>query len=251
MTTTAADGTYTANAVVPGKYTVTATTDDGYVIHEADASFWAGNVTYNITMPTESSLSGIVYVDRDSNDAYSDGELLVDGATVSLIYTSSGATAATTMTDAAGAYALSDIIPGDYTIAVTRFNATLGFDDYSADQAITIGENATLTQNVSAALYKAQVTGIVTSGGVPVTNVSIGFSRDVSVVGNTAAVFAQTAVDGNGTYIIGLPPGTYAVIINQSVNESGSDVIYSFEGALTIVMGETTKTYDIAATRTD
>ena len=62
---------------------------------------------------------------------------------------------------------------------------------------------------------------------------------------NNTAQSATAKSDETGLYSAALMPGSYNVTVNQVVNESGTNVTYTYSSQLEIQIGEGTKTFDI------
>ncbi|MDI6917379.1 MAG: carboxypeptidase regulatory-like domain-containing protein [Thermoplasmatales archaeon] len=128
-------GHYTVTGVPPGTYNVTAS-KSGYVSStQTNVAVTAGNTTelnFTLTVSAEQqrgSISGTVK-DKNGNP--------VSGATVKA-YNASDMVAGTAYTNSTGGYTLSNLLPGTYTIKVSK----TGFQEYS--MSVTLGANQTLT----------------------------------------------------------------------------------------------------------
>jgi hypothetical protein len=104
----------------------------------------------------------------------------------------------------------------------------------------------TAVLNVSIGYAKVSLSGSTKDKdtGTTVSNISIRFLPEYSVVNNTAQP-VTTKSDETGSYSAVLMPGSYNVTVNQVVNESGTNVTYVYSGQLEIQIGEGTKIFDM------
>ena len=106
------DGTYTANNVKPGTYTITATKSDYSNFSKADVSIDYQHLTQEITMvKAPHTVSGTVKDDAGEPAAIENATVnILDGETI----------IGTATTNASGEYSISDIISGTYTIQAVK-----------------------------------------------------------------------------------------------------------------------------------
>ena len=120
------------------------------------------------------------------------------GATVTL----SGASSATTTTDANGNYSFTGLSNGSYTITPTL----IGYNFSNTSDAVTInGASVTVSTEIATSSSSStySISGTVTSGGAPLSGVTITLSGTSSGTATT---------DTNGDYsFTGLADGSYTV----------------------------------------
>ncbi len=159
---TDADGIYRFEHMPPGTYTILQEQPDGYFSgsqragsHGGDASVpnrisaipVAGGQTltdYDFCEVPPSSLSGMVFVDRNQNGRWDAGERTLSGVTMHLL-DAAGVQIATVKTDANGRYRFQHLPPGTYTV---RQEQPAGYFD-GAQQAGSHGGDATPTNKIT------------------------------------------------------------------------------------------------------
>jgi 3-deoxy-D-arabino-heptulosonate 7-phosphate (DAHP) synthase class II len=77
-----------------------------------------------------------------------------------------------------------------------------------------------------------------------VENITVDFKPN-----DNTAKSATTKSDKNGFYEVELAPGSYSVSVNETINESGENVTYTFTDTLVIKDTDVIKTYEIALAR--
>ncbi len=132
--TTAADGFWSVDGLLPGRYHVVQTQPDGWLDAWNTAGTAGGTAhnpgnridqihlgsgqdgeQYNFGEILPSIISGRVYVDMNANCGYDPGEPLLPGVTIHLL-NAEGAVLATTTTDAQGEYRFENLLPGVYGV---------------------------------------------------------------------------------------------------------------------------------------
>ena len=233
-------GYYSLSGLLPGYYLLNVYEGD-YSLYQEIIPFAAGNNTFNISRPINSSVSGTVYYDNDDNSAYNpDTDEKISDAKVELIYYSNlrqnYVSSKNTTTDSNGYYSLTDIIPGDYYIQAVKGS------EYVATNQLTIDANTTQTFNISMSLAPVNVSGYAKYLTIPIENATISFEKDNSISNNTA-VNDEAVTNKKGYYSIDLQPGTY----NVTVTKGDTVLEYYLEGEkLTITKGQGTATMDFA-----
>ncbi|MCK5301306.1 MAG: hypothetical protein KAJ21_05320, partial [Thermoplasmatales archaeon] len=145
-----------------------------------------------------------------------------------------------------GKYSFYSLIPGPYTI-----NAVKNLD-YSSDTTITVIENETLKQNISmnyATILLSGNTKEVEANDL-IDNVTINFIPDFNVGNNTAEEISIQS-DEKSVYSVDIKPGTYNVVVNQTIEENNITYRYIYIGNLEIEIGEGLKTLDIMITKVE
>ena len=183
--TTDASGHFAFDGVTPGSYTLTPSLAGGYTFAPTTLSV---EVNKDVTVQSFTSagahgISGTV------------SGVAVVGVTVQL----SGATSATTATDAAGHYGFAGLANGTYTVTPSLAGGYL--ISPASRQVILTGASATSQDFVSAGAYS--ITGAVT--GLVVAGVTMTLA-----IGATNVATATT--DASGKYgFAGLPNGSYSL----------------------------------------
>lgn len=240
--TTDEKGYYNASSLMPGYYRITTGDPDGFLIDDALILLYSGNTSHNISKPKPGAIEGNIYFDENGNSQYDVGEEM-SNVDVKLQYTklTTGLEVVELLTtDETGRYSFSSLVPGQYTINATKLL------DYEVEIEAAIPENETAVLNVSIGYAKVSLSGSTKDKdtGTTVSNISINFLPVYSVVNNTAQS-ATAKSDETGLYSAALMPGSYNVTVNQVVNESGTNVTYTYSSQLEIQIGEGTKTFDI------
>jgi YD repeat-containing protein len=228
--TTASNGTYSLGSVDPGTYDVRVTAS-GFSTEVRQGVTVSSNTTttLNVTLSQPGAANGAV--------TQANGTTAIPGAAVTLYQ--NAVPAATTATNASGAYALSNLHPGTYTLQV----ASAGYQ--TSEQGISVAENATTTTNVS---LNAAVAG-------QVTYVYDELGRLVSVIdpsGNAAnyrydAVGNILEIDRAGTSTVSIseftprsgPVGTTVVISGTGFSPTPSSNTVTFNGTAATVTAAT------------
>jgi asparagine N-glycosylation enzyme membrane subunit Stt3 len=241
VTTTDNKGFYSIQGLKPGYYRLLATIDD-FLIEDAIIPLGSGNNSNNISKPKSGNVEGTIYYDGNDNGKYDEGEE-VSNVNVSLRYTKLNGEIKivdSLVTDTTGKYSFISLVPGNYIINATKYPV------YETEDTITVSENVTEFYNLSLAYAYVTVSGYTryNDTGSTIENVTIGFEMDGSVVNNTAEPKSVTS-DNEGYFKSKLYPGSYNVTVTHMVNESGIDVLYVYEGQITIQVGEISKSYEI------
>jgi len=186
-TTTAADGTYSVNAIPKGTYAATYSTN-GYV-----------SQTTSVTINTGVTTIKHIFLVRQTgtcSGTVTSGGVALSGVSVSL--TSPSGNRSTT-TNGSGVYTITGLLTGSYSATYARSR----YDTQTMPAVISASQ--TTTVDVSLVRQTGTLSGTVTSGGVAIPGVT------VSVSGLTTT----TAADG--TYSIGsIPTGSYPVSYAKS-----------------------------------
>ncbi len=239
--TTDEKGYYNASSLMPGYYRITTGDSDDFLIDDALILLYSGNTSHNISKPKPGAIEGNIYFDENGNSQYDVGEEM-SNVVVKLQYAKpTGLDIVDSLTtDETGSYSFSSLVPGQYTINATNL------PDYEVEVEATIPENETAVLNVSIGYAKVSLSGSTKDKdtGTTVSNISINFLPAYSVVNNTAQS-ATAKSDETGSYSAVLMPGSYNVTVNQVVNESGTNVTYTYSSQLEIKIGEGTKTFVI------
>jgi len=137
------NGSFNASELLPSYYFVRAE-KNGFVLNETLISLYENENYYNFSEMKHSSINGKVYY-NDENDVVSDAnvELVYKRMDINGQNVEEEILANTTTTDSNGRYAFTNLIPGEYELTVTKG------DLYRSFVQISLGENETLSQNVS------------------------------------------------------------------------------------------------------
>lgn len=238
------DGYFIFRNLYPSKYNLSAVEGDYTLLNrqainvEPDANF------YNISKPKPSEVKGVVYRDINGDTKYTDGEEESD-VNVHLTYTKLDDTQLSVdslITGSSGAYSFSTLIPGEYTINVTKANATTGDLDYLTEQTVTLTANKTTWVNISLVYAPVVISGVTMYDNEEIGNIPITFIPDKSLQNNTATKQSTATSNAQGLYSVKLTPGAYNVTVKKT---EGVTTVYTFTGKLSISVGEGTASYDI------
>jgi protocatechuate 3,4-dioxygenase beta subunit len=218
-TTTAADGSYSFNNLLPGTYFVQESVPAGYT------QTAGGTYTVNVTAGSTStgnnfddfqniSISGTKYNDLTGN-SFSSDDTGLGGVTINL-YENGGTTpVATTTTAADGSYSFANLGPGTYSVqetvpaGSTQTGGNAGYTVSATSGTNSIGNNFDDFQNISISgtKYNDLTGNSFSSDDTGLGGVTINLYKN----GGTTAV-ASTVTASNGTYsFTNLGPGTYSV----------------------------------------
>ncbi|MEO8620457.1 MAG: SdrD B-like domain-containing protein [bacterium] len=269
-TTTDANGAYAFTNLLPGDYTVTVATPSGYVASptgagtsSTDSNNGAGATT-TINGNTDNTIDfgfyqlgaigDFVWNDKNANGVQDSGEPGIAGVTVTL---SNGAT---TTTNASGAYAFANLVPGTYTVTVATpagFVAsptgagTPSTDSNGSGASTAIAGNTDNT--IDFGFY--QLGGL---GDFVWNDVNSNGLQDVGEAGIAGVTVklstgASTTTNASGLYsFTNLTPGTYTVTVvapsgyvaSPSLVGSNGAVDSNGSGASVAIAGNTDNTID-------
>ena len=240
--TTDEKGYYKTSNLKPGIYVIHAELEE-FAIHEGYVFITSGDNTYNFSQPKPAKIEGIIYFDTNKNNKYDNGEEL-ENVTVPIIYIRPDDTrksVSQVYTDETGRYSFSSLPPGEYVLNPAKFNTTTHYPDYIAEETVTLREDETKIFNISITYAPIFVSGYTRYGDEAIGDIYMTFLADGSVANNTAQQASATS-DEDGQYEAQLAPGYY----NVSVDVSGDQGTYTFEGHLYIQIGEWEKYYNIS-----
>jgi protocatechuate 3,4-dioxygenase beta subunit len=212
------DGAYAIRSVAPGTYTVEASLagyDTGaieaFAVTGADVAGKNLTLTKTVVIPGTYTVSGIIGV----NDSASGGSPA--GAKVQLRQGGTAVGSAVTV-DGSGAYAISNVAPGTYTIEATHTG-------YNPGTISNVTVSATNITNQNITLTKAAVTYTV-SGTISVDDSAGGGSPSGATVqlrNDTGPVGTAVSADAEGVYAIsGVAPGTYTIEVSLEGYTTGT-----------------------------
>ncbi len=260
-TTTAADGSYVFDLLLPGDYQIRFVAPLGYslspqdiggdddVDSDADAIgrtavlVLAGDTdetSLDAGLFEEATLGDRVWVDLDNDGVQSPGEPGVGGLTVNLI-DDGGAIVATDTTDASGAYQFTGVVPGDYTVEVIApgfsfVAANSGADDtVDSDVAPATGVTPTISitsaesnTTVDAGVEPASIGDLVWDdldgdGEQDGGEPGIG-GVAVNLLDGGGAIIGSTTTAADGSYGFAVAPGTYEIEFTTPAGSTFSPV---------------------------
>lgn len=218
---TVSGGGKTATTGSDGRYTLTGFTSGAVTVTPARSGYTFTPTSRTVTLGP--SASGVDFTATQTAFTLS-GTVTVDGAGLSGVTVAAGNR--TTLTNAAGQYAFTDLGSGTYTVSASRS----GYSFSPASRTVTLGPDGR-DINFTGTRTTYAVTGGVTLGGSGLGGVT------VTGGGQT------TLTASNGAYSLeGLTPGTYSV----SATRAG----YRFSPANhTVTVGPNATRVDFAATR--
>jgi dolichyl-phosphooligosaccharide-protein glycotransferase len=197
---------------------------------------------------TSGLLQGKVFFDADRSRAFSEGDVALQGAKVSL----DGDVNRSATTDADGNYAVSGVAPGQHTVRATLADHEMVQAAEASVAMVQSGRNTTF--NVAMSLTKAQVDGTVwqdanadSSRGADegIRDVPVKALPDFRTAGNTALEETPFSKE-NGTLSFTATPGKY-VVRGEWVDPDDSSG-YAFGTLLDIAKGTGTRTFADNAT---
>jgi len=134
--TTASDGTYTIESLIPGAYVVTVEVGDDQVTEPMEAEVEVGDaedvtgVDFEIVEDVRGTISGTVSTAL--------GDFTVGGLTVTATPDAAGVEPVTATTNTDGTYTIEFVVPGNYTVTV---EVGTGFATDPASRAVEITDN--------------------------------------------------------------------------------------------------------------
>ena len=81
-----------------------------------------------------------------------------------------------------------------------------------------------------------------------ISNITINFNPDLNVENNTAQSNIIQS-DDKGLYSVNIQPGSYDLVVNQTIDENNVTYRYIYQEKLEIYIGEGLKTLDILVTK--
>ncbi len=237
-------GEYLFEGLTPGTYAVRETQPDGYFQGSQTAGSHGGDasvrdlisqipvgssqhlVHYDFCEVVPGSISGIVYVDPNQNEAHEPGETLLEGVSVQLL-NANGQVLATTHTNADGYYEFLNLEPGQYAVRelqpVGYYHGgqqagSHGGDDTSRDliTAIAIGAGEDLVQYNFSEIPPSSISGIVyvdpNQNDAHEPDETLLEDVTVQLLDANDNILATTQTNPDGYYeFLNLAPGQYAV----------------------------------------
>jgi protocatechuate 3,4-dioxygenase beta subunit len=264
---TQADGSWLAEGLMPGDYSVVEVQPPGY-LDGLDAPGTAGGVAhnpgdsmtgirlesgqagrrYNFGELIPSSIGGRVIADRNGNCRYDPGESLLAGVTIHLL-DASGTVLDTTLTDNLGEYVFTGLAPGVYGVREIQPEGYFDGSDHvgSAGGALLAPDSVIdihLVSGTTAVGYDfceilpSTISGRVIAdangnqqydaGETPIAGVTI------HLLDQSGTVLGSTKTDTDGFYaFMNLPPGVYGVReVQPDGYYDGADHVGSVGGQL-------------------
>ena len=239
-TTVGADGGFYFGALRPDTYTLTVSWADGRVMSRTDGltlpltpGVAEQRLTIDLAMGDSytgqqlggvkpASLSGQAWLDEDNDGAMDAGEARPAGIGVTVIDEATGEVFASLTTDESGAFGLTGIIPGSYTIACTLSEdlvAPLAGDSTFTEAAgRLVMEHVTLDEGGSLEGLRLGLVRLNTLSGNVWVDASGSYmplaGAMVSLVDASGAPQANVATGEEGAYAFkGLLPGDYYVAV--------------------------------------
>jgi dolichyl-diphosphooligosaccharide--protein glycosyltransferase len=247
-TTTGADGTYSFTALIPGSYTVNAskrnaTTGNSDYLTEQTATLTANvTTTSNILLAVAPILAkGYTF----TNTTYVNG-ISVRFSPDTFVKNNSATKSVTATSSATGAYA-AKLAPGSYNVSVSKSIGQTLIYSFDGKLAVTVGEG-NVSYPIPLIKHTVTVSGTTKFDTTATPNIKIDFKPDTSVQGNTAV---QNTIVSNatGVYTVEITPGTYDVTVNQTVNETGHNVTYTFSQRIVVASAQLSMSYNILLIR--
>lgn len=247
-TSTNETGHYHLSQMMPGYYLISATTQEGVLIHQSKVVLSSGStVIYNISRTQSSSLQGVIYFDENNNAVYNASEEMSNVAVELLIQNNTGTylPISSQITGMNGTYTFSSLTPGQYILNATKTDENSGNAAYSTFVSIYVFEDTVHEVNLSLDLTPVSIHGQVHYENETKSDILVSIYANRSVLHNTATPFIIARSNTTGNFSLTLLPGFYNISINQTVLENGQNTTYYYRGSLIINIGEGRKIFDI------
>jgi len=246
--TTGADGAFAFSSLIPGTYTVNATKVNTSTKNLDYLTEQTVTLTANKTSWTNISLTyaPVTTQGYTTSDAVKIPNIPVTFAPDKTVKNNSATKQVAVTSDAKGLY-VAKLTPGIYNVTVKKTEGVTTVYTFTSKFSVFPGEG---NASYDVALTKVSVTvsGKTLYNNVGKSNMTILFTKDLSVSNNTALTKSVTS-DIHGNYTVELTPGSYNVTVDQFVNESGQNVTYTGAIHLTLRPGEKPNIHDIILTR--
>jgi len=247
-TTTDETGTYSFSSLDPGRYIINATKRNSatgyldYSIEEQVTLIENETTSFNVSIDYATiAVSG--YTKHGTENI---GDITIDFLPDDSVENNTAEELSVT-SEEDGSYE-AKIMPGYYNITIDDTGGDYEAAYlYTGQISVVMGEGVK-TFDILMTKETVTVTGGTTYNGADIDNITITFLPDSEVENNTAE-YASVMSDENGSYIVELVPGSYNVTVDELVNESGQDVIYTFTGLLEAKDTDVAISFDIALTR--
>ncbi|HTQ39236.1 MAG TPA: SdrD B-like domain-containing protein [Pirellulales bacterium] len=218
-TTTAGDGTYSFNNLLPGTYFVQESVPSGYT------QTGGGTYTVNVTAGSTSTgnnfddfqninISGTKFTDLTGN-GFSSDDTGLGGVTINLYKNGGSSPVASTMTASNGTYSFTNLGPGSYSVqevvpaGYTQTGGNAGYSISATSGTNSTGNNFDDFQNIN--ISGTKFTDLTGNGFSSDDTGLGGVTIDLFLNGGSTPV-ASTMTASNGTYsFTNLGPGTYSV----------------------------------------
>jgi dolichyl-diphosphooligosaccharide--protein glycosyltransferase len=245
--TTGIEGTYSFSSLIPGEYTLNATkqnTSTGHLIYLTEQTI---TLTENKTSWVNISLTyaPVIISGYTTNNSQKIASIPVTFAPDNSVKNNTAIQNSIT-SDSQGYFA-AKLIPGTYNVTVQKTDGTTTVYTFTGRMVVSIGEG-TAYYIIDVTKESVTVSGSTKYNGVGKANITILFSKDSQISGNTA-VAKSVKTNSNGNYTTELTPGSYNVSIKEIVNESGQNITYIGIGHITLNKGEPPRILDIVLTR--
>ncbi len=227
-----ANGAYSFSGLSAGSYTVTAQPVSGYTMStsaSASVTITTSNATANfgyvLIPPPTYSVSGVTFVDANSNGTRESGEAALANVSLSL------STGATAVSDANGAYSFSGLSAGSYTVTAQPVSGYTMSTSASASVTITTSNAAANfgyvlippppTYTLSGAVYfDVNGNAVRDAGENGASGITITLNGSTSVVTNASGAYSFTGLLA-GTYTVAaVVPSSYLTTTASSATVS-------------------------------
>ena len=245
--TTGIEGTYSFSSLIPGEYTLNATkqnTSTGHLIYLTEQTI---TLTENKTSWVNISLAyaPVIISGYTTNNTKKIASIPVTFAPDNSVKNNTAIQNSIT-SDSQG-YFTAKLIPGTYNVTVQKTDGTTTVYTFTGRMVVSIGEG-TAFYIIDVTKESVTVSGSTKYNGVGKANITILFSKDSQISGNTA-VTKSVKTNSNGNYTTELTPGSYNVSVKEIVKESGQNITYIGTGHITLNKGEPPRILNIVLTR--
>jgi hypothetical protein len=246
--TTGADGAFAFSSLIPGEYTVNATkvntsTKNLDYLTEQIVTLIANKTSWvNISL----AYAPVTTRGYTTYDTAKIPNIPITFAPDKTVKNNTATKQVAVTSDAQGLY-VAKLTPGIYNVTVKKTEGVTTVYTYTDKVSVFPGEG---NASYDIALTKVSVTvsGSTLYNGVGKSNMTVVFTKDLSIANNTALTKSITT-NINGNYTIELTPGAYNVSVEKFVNESGQNVTYRGAAHITLLMGEKPNIRNIILTR--
>jgi asparagine N-glycosylation enzyme membrane subunit Stt3 len=244
-TVTASDGTYSFTDLIPGtinglqlnEYTVKASKLPDY--QSEDTVYPKENTTTSLNISL--SLAPVTVSGSTTVDDKPVAGIVIDFEPDESVVNNT-AEAGTATSDNTGLYEV-ELTPGTYNVTVEMTDESTPTYTFKGTLLLSVGQ-IEATYNIAVTKESTTVSGQTLVAGEPINNITINFVKDPAVANNTA-ISREVISDKTGWFTTELAPGSYTILIDDTRQEDGTNVTYSYSALLTIEQGEPAKAYNL------
>ena len=243
-TVTASDGSYSFTDLIPGMI------DDLELNEYTVAVSKLPDYQTEVTVYPEENTTTSLNISLELAPVTVSGSTTLNGepvADITIAFDADGsvenntAEGVTTASDDTGRYEV-ELAPGNYNVSVEMKDETTPTYSFTGTLQLSVGQKS-VTLDLAVTKESTTVSGYTLFGGEPVANITVDFTQDTSVANNTAITRAVNS-DNVGWFTTELAPGSYTIFIDDTKEEDGKNVTYTYTTLLTVEQGEPAQTYN-------